>query len=85
LKGKQNKILDLACGAGRDYFSHYGEVVGIDLIKGPLLIAKKYYQEVIQTGINALPFPDNYFDYVVSSDIFGHIRLEDKMKLLRKF
>lgn len=84
LKGKQKKILDLACGAGRDYFKNYGEVVGVDLIKGPLIIAKKNYQQVIQAGISSLPFPDNYFDYVVSSDIFGHIRLQDKDNIIKE-
>lgn len=84
LKGGNLKILDLACGAGRDYFKGYGEITGVDLIKGPLVIAKQYYDVLVQSDIKTLPFADNYFDYVVSSDIFGHVRAEDKDAIIKE-
>jgi ubiquinone/menaquinone biosynthesis C-methylase UbiE len=78
LSGGDNIILDLACGAGRDYFTEYGTVVGVDLSLEPLKIAKNRYQFVLQSGVTKLPFADNTFDYVTSADFFGHITAEDK-------
>jgi SAM-dependent methyltransferase len=84
IKGKNNVILDLACGAGRDYFQQFGTVVGIDLSFAPLLQARQRYDLAIQAGCDALPFADNTFDYVVSSDFFGHVRAEDKDKIIKE-
>ena len=82
LKGNNNLILDLACGAGREYFSNYGDVVGVDLSMEALQIAKKRYKSVLQSGVNNLPFSDNSFDYIISSDFFGHVRNEDKDRII---
>ncbi len=78
IKGKDNIILDLACGAGRDYLSNFGTVVGVDLAIEPLKIGKSRYQMVVQSGVKQLPFSDDYFDYVISSDFFGHVESDDK-------
>lgn len=83
-KGKENVILDIACGAGRDYFKKYGTVIGVDLSYEALTIAKKDYDLVVQSGVECLPFPDNTFDYVVSSDFFGHVRNEDKDSVIQE-
>lgn len=80
--GEDNLILDIACGAGRDYFKKFGKVVGVDLSYNALVPATKTYDLVIQSGVNKLPFPDNTFDYIVSSDFFGHVRNEDKDDIL---
>lgn len=84
IKGKNNLILDLACGAGRDYFKNYGEVVGVDLSLKPLEIAKERYNLVLLGSADELPFSDNVFDYVVSSDFFGHIINKDKDKIIKE-
>lgn len=84
IKGKNNLILDLACGAGRNYFKKYGGVIGIDLSLKPLRIAKEKYDLVILGSVDELPFPSRVFDYVVSSDFFGHIKNEDKDKIIRE-
>ncbi|MBP9732118.1 MAG: class I SAM-dependent methyltransferase [Candidatus Magasanikbacteria bacterium] len=84
IKGSENIILDIACGAGRDYFKKYGAVVGVDLSYEALDIAKKDYDMVIQGGVNALPFLDNTFDYVLTSDFFGHVRNEDKDVIMKE-
>lgn len=84
IKGKDNLILDLACGVGRDYFSNYGQVVGMDLSYSALIEANKKYDFVIQSGVEKLPFEDNTFDYVVSSDFFGHVRNHDKNKIIKE-
>lgn len=84
IKGSNNLILDLGCGAGRDYLGKYGEVIGIDLSKEPLLRAKDIYSLVILSDIKKLPFADNTFDFVISSDLFGHIKSEDKDVIYRE-
>jgi SAM-dependent methyltransferase len=84
IKGSSNLILDLACGAGRDYFKQFGTVIGVDLSYSPLQQAKQRYDAVIQSGCDALPFADNTFDYVVSADFFGHVRAEGKDKIIRE-
>lgn len=83
LKNDSNAIiLDLGCGGGRKYFREYGTVVGIDVIFSPLLTAMKYYDLVVHCNALNLPFPDDSFDYVVSSDFFGHIPAIHKDNLL---
>lgn len=78
---KDRKILDLGCGGGRHYFSNYGKVVGVDPILDLLVTAKEIYQDVYQASAFELPFPDECFDWVVSSDVLGHIFFKDKDKL----
>lgn len=75
------KILDLGCGGGRQYLAEHGHVVGIDPDISLLKIASAIYDEVYQgDGIN-LPFTAETFDYVVSSDVIGHIKNEHKDRL----
>jgi len=77
-------ILDLGCGGGRHYFCEYGKVVGIDPVLPLLQMAGQIYDEVYQSsGVN-LPFADESFDYVVSSDVLGHIAPADKNQLFRE-
>lgn len=71
-------ILDLGCGGGRHYFTSYGRVVGIDPVLPLLKLAREIYDEVYQTSGFKLPFADGTFDYVVSSDVLGHITDENK-------
>jgi ubiquinone/menaquinone biosynthesis C-methylase UbiE len=71
-------ILDIGCGGGRHYFTHYGKVVGIDPVLGLLQIAKGMYAAVYHASAFQLPFPNDTFDYVVSSDVIGHIPTELK-------
>lgn len=82
--GKDSMVLDVACGAGRDYFRKFGYIVGVDLSLKPLEIAKAKYDLVVQGGVEKLPFPDNTFDYVVSSDFFGHVKNEDKDAIIKE-
>ena len=84
MEGSNNMVLDIACGAGRDYFKKYGFVVGVDLSFKPLEITKERYDLVIQGGVERLPFVDNAFDYVVSSDFFGHVKNEDKDAIMKE-
>jgi len=71
-------ILDVGCGGGRHYFAEYGNVIGIDPILPLLLEARKLYSEVYLGTALRLPFADASFDYVVSTDVLGHILMPDK-------
>jgi SAM-dependent methyltransferase len=79
--GPHRLILDLGCGGGRHYFCEYGQVIGIDPVLPLLQIARGIYQEVYQTSGFKLPFADGSFDYVVSSDVLGHITDQHKDQL----
>jgi ubiquinone/menaquinone biosynthesis C-methylase UbiE len=74
-------ILDVGCGGGRHYLTRFGRVIGIDPVLNLLRQAREIYQEVYQCGGFALPFADASFDYVVSSDVIGHIVDADKDQL----
>ena len=74
-------ILDVGCGGGRHYFCEYGKVIGVDPVLPLLLMAQKIYDEVYQSSGYNLPFADESFDYVVSSDVLGHISAENKDQL----
>lgn len=78
LRGKQGSLLDLGCGGGWRMFSQVGATVGVDVSIGSLKAARTLYDVVVQSGLTCLPFPDNTFDYVVSTDVLGHIPLEEK-------
>jgi len=74
-------ILDLGCGGGRHYFCQFGRVVGIDPVMPLLQRAKELYNEVYQCNGFRLPFADESFDYVVSTDVIGHLENKDKDQL----
>ena len=72
------KILDLGCGNGR-YFEYLKDkkvdYFGVDNSAELIKIAKSRYQKVnfqIADALN-LPFPDNFFDKVISIATFHHI------------
>jgi SAM-dependent methyltransferase len=81
-RGHRNKlILDVGCGGGRHYFCDYGKVIGVDPVPELLQISKHIYSEVYQASATELPFADGTFDYVVSSDVIGHIPFEIKDRM----
>jgi SAM-dependent methyltransferase len=81
-RGKSDRlILDVGCGGGRHYFCDYGKVIGVDPVPELLQISKQIYSEVYQASATELPFADGTFDYVVSSDVIGHIPFEIKDRM----
>jgi ubiquinone/menaquinone biosynthesis C-methylase UbiE len=80
-RSKDQLLLDLGCGGGRHYFAEYGNVIGIDPVLELLPMSKTLYREVYHCGGYATPFADNTFDYIVSSDVLGHIPFEHKDQL----
>jgi ubiquinone/menaquinone biosynthesis C-methylase UbiE/uncharacterized protein YbaR (Trm112 family) len=78
LKRQQGNVLDLGCGGGWKLFTQVGPVTGIDLSHGSLKIAGEIYNQVVQANWTKLPFTDNSFDIVVSSDVLGHVPFAEK-------
>jgi ubiquinone/menaquinone biosynthesis C-methylase UbiE len=81
LKGRKGTVLDLGCGGGWKLFTKIGPVTGVDLSHSSLKIAQSIYDQVVQANWTKLPFEDNSFDMVVSSDVLGHVPFEDKEKV----
>jgi ubiquinone/menaquinone biosynthesis C-methylase UbiE len=81
LKGQRGTVLDLGCGGGWKLFTTVGPVTGVDLSHGSLKIAQGIYDQVVQANWTKLPFADDSFDIVVSSDVLGHVAPEDKEKV----
>ncbi|MDD5449158.1 MAG: class I SAM-dependent methyltransferase [Candidatus Omnitrophica bacterium] len=81
---KKGLILDLGCGGGYKLFTRYGAVIGVDLEIAPLknACAACAYKMAVNADITSLPFEKDSFDYVVSSDVMGHIPLDKKNLLL---
>lgn len=75
-------ILDLGCGGGREGLTRFGEVTGIDISFSSLQQAQKVYGSVVHANIGKMPFPDEYFDIVFSTDVMGHVPLEEKDRVL---
>lgn len=76
-------VLDIACGGGTTFYPAFvGPTVGIDLALSSVQRAKAVYPQVARAQVEALPFPDNAFDYVVSTDFLEHLPLENKDKTL---
>lgn len=72
-------VLDVACGTGYGsaYLSEKGSfVVGVDISKKALSIAKKHYckAEFVLADAIRLPFRENVFDTVISFETIEHIK-----------
>lgn len=87
----EDKILDLACGAGRHaaFLSKYvGESIGVDLSENSIQQAQKTYiadnLEFYKHDMR-LPFRINYFDYIFNFfTSFGYFKKEaDNLKVLQ--
>jgi len=75
-------VLDLGCGAGRHsvYLARSGfDVVGIDVSKSALRIAKEWAQEenlgklrLVQCTMTHIPLRDSQFDAVISVSVVHH-------------
>lgn len=95
------RILDIGCGTGaavvdmKKMFGREVELVGLDVVKMQIDIAEKKVKEY---GVHAefmwyegkqLPFSDNSFDAVYTSDVLGHVEnvpywLDEINRVLRK-
>ena len=93
---KGEKVLEVGCGTGvlsilsKIAVGESGEVEGIDI--SPKMISKAR-QKVKKANlkisfhvasVNELPYPDNYFDLVISSMMFHHLPVEVKKEGLEE-
>ena len=80
-------LLDLGCGAGMlALLKRKGvALTGVDLSDECVAAARRNgYDEAVRSALDALPFADASFDYVVSLDVIGHIPAEEKDVVLRE-
>ena len=87
---KNAKILDVGCGAGRDsgfMFSKGFEVIGIDLSKGMLGLARQRYPKIDfkQQDMRSLNFSPKSFEGIFASCSLIHLPKKDVSSLLRNF
>ena len=91
-KKDAERILDLGCGSGRHsvYLAKQGfNVYGIDIAKSGIKIAKEWLKEEdlkadlkIRDIYQELPYPDNFFDAIISTQTLHHARIERIRKLI---
>src|ERR1043165_8277727 len=78
-------VLDLGCGAGMlALLKRKGvALTGVDLSDECVTAARRNgYDETVCSTLDALPFADRSFDYVVSLDVLGHIGEVEKDAVL---
>jgi SAM-dependent methyltransferase len=78
LRGRTGTLLDLGCGGGWRVFAQGRSVAGLDISQRSLEAARSLYGTVAAAHWTALPFAENTFDTIVSSDVLGHVEFPDK-------
>lgn len=89
LPKKCGNVLDVGCGSGdllASLSKYFDECYGIDASKSMLEIAKQKGTNFKLTlgDANVLPYPDNYFDYVVSHTTFHHLDLPKALNEVKR-
>ena len=83
-KGSQLRILDAGCGsgAGMDLLSDYGRVVGFDISPIALNFCRKHgYHLMARASMEAIPFADESFDFIFSTDTLYFKNIDDHLVL----
>jgi ubiquinone/menaquinone biosynthesis C-methylase UbiE len=93
-KQKAKSVLDLGCGSGRHlvYLAKNGfETYGFDIAEEGVKIANKWLKENnlsadFKTGslFGKLPYKDNFFDAVISTQTINHGVIEDISKSIKE-
>lgn len=81
------RILDAGCGMGylvKEFALLGMDAYGFDVSDNAVESVKKWYNKdkIKQGSMLSIPYPDNYFDIVVSTDVLEHIAEEDIDKAL---
>ena len=88
------RVLDLGCGSGRHtvYLARNGfKVYGIDIAKEGIKITKEWLkketlQAIFRIGsiYEKLPYKDDFFDAVISTNTIHHARIKDIRRAIRE-
>lgn len=77
-------ILDVGCGAGNGYYPQVGHTVGIDPAWVNIAMCRALYPQLGRALGDRLPFADDTFDYVATTDVLEHIPLHKKDAAIRE-
>ena len=73
-EGKSLKILEIGCGSGKDFIQFFKgsghQLWGLDVFETGIVQDNFTF---VNANANSIPFPDGYFDIVVSIGVFEHI------------
>lgn len=88
------RVLDLGCGSGRHtvYLAKHGfEVYGLDISKTGIKISNEWLKkEKLRANLKIgsiyekLPYKDNFFDAIISTQTLHHARIEKIRKLIKE-
>jgi ubiquinone/menaquinone biosynthesis C-methylase UbiE len=70
---KNSTILDIGCGNGRNMRNKDYIFYGVDNCENFIKLAKIVTSNVFLLDMTKLPFPDNYFDAIISIASFHHL------------
>ncbi|MFA6006394.1 MAG: methyltransferase domain-containing protein [Candidatus Paceibacterota bacterium] len=81
-------ILDAGCGTG--WFSakinRFGTVYAVDIEEEALAICRsRGVANTVRADVNSLPFPDNFFDMIVSLDVIYHQYIPSDSRVMKEF
>ena len=69
-------VLDIGCGSGRNIKAYNTEkikIIGLDNSEEFIKICQNEDLDVVLSDMTTLPFPDNYFDNILSIASFHHL------------
>jgi SAM-dependent methyltransferase len=84
---KKIRILDAGCGTGRilEGLIRYGNAYGIDTSEVALFYCRqRRLRRITRASVMALPFRDESFDLVISTDVLYHRCVSDDVGALRE-
>ena len=85
LNDKKGKVLDLGCGSGRNFIEGDLEFYGVDFSGKLLGIAKsKNYVELKKGTTDAIPYDDEFFDWVVFVRVLHCVEGEERRRSLEE-